>query len=80
MYRAIDQHGQVIDVLAPNAAIAQAARAFFARAAWAFVPSPVEVTTDRAPAYPRVIDELIRPRDTSASCTRTTLWNLITAG
>jgi len=34
-----------------------AARTFFARALALGVP--VEVTTDRAPAYPRVIDELV---------------------
>jgi len=33
-----------------------AARAFFTRAL-THGPSPVEVTTDRAPVYPRVIDE-----------------------
>jgi len=32
------------------------ARDFFARAL-RFGPSPVEITTDRAPVYPRVIDE-----------------------
>jgi transposase, IS6 family len=36
---------------------ATAARAFFIRA-MTFGPAPVEVTTDRAPVYPRVIDEL----------------------
>jgi transposase, IS6 family len=34
-----------------------AARAFFSRAL-SCGPSPVEVTTDRAPVYPRVVDEL----------------------
>ena len=37
---------------------AAAARQFFARALHAG-PSPVEVTTDRAPVYPRVLDELV---------------------
>jgi transposase-like protein len=36
---------------------AAAARAFFTSALKSG-PSPVEVTTDRAPVYPRVIDEL----------------------
>jgi len=35
-----------------------AARAFFARALKSGSP-PVEVTTDRAPVYPRVLDELV---------------------
>ena len=42
LYRAIDQHGQVIDVRAMQAGTI-----------------PVEVTTDRAHVYPRVLDELI---------------------
>jgi transposase, IS6 family len=57
LYRAVDQHGQVIDVLVSPRRDAVAAWAFFARALRQG-PSPVEVTTDRAPVYPRVIDEL----------------------
>jgi IS6 family transposase len=48
--------GQVIDVLASRRRDAVAARAFFARALQ-LGPAPVEVTTDRAPVYPRVVDE-----------------------
>jgi transposase-like protein len=55
--RAVDQHGQVIDVLVCEGRDACAARAFFARALTQG-PSPVEVTIDRAPVYPRVIDRL----------------------
>jgi transposase, IS6 family len=51
LYRAVDQHGQVIDVLL-------SARRFFTRALRAGT-IPAEVTTDRAAAYPRVLDELI---------------------
>jgi IS6 family transposase len=58
LYRAIDQHGQVIDVLLSIRRDLAAARRFFTRALRAGV-IPVEVTTDRAPAYPRVLDELI---------------------
>jgi transposase-like protein len=57
LYRAIDQHGQVIDVLVSQRRDGAAARAFFTRAL-IHAPSPVEVTTDRALVYPRVIDEL----------------------
>jgi len=57
LYRAVDQHGQVIDVLLSQRRDGAAARAFFA-AAMSFGPSPVEVTTDRAPVYPRVLEEL----------------------
>ena len=53
---AVDHHGQVIDVLVSSRRNAAAAQAFFARAL-RYGPSPVEVVTDPAPAYPRVIDE-----------------------
>ena len=56
LYRAVDQHGQVIDVLVSRRRDEAAARAFFARALQ-LGPAPVEVTTDRAPVYPRVVDE-----------------------
>jgi transposase, IS6 family len=58
LYRAVDQHGQVIDVLVSERRTARAARAFFTRALNSG-PAPVEVTTDRAPVYPRVIEELV---------------------
>ena len=58
LYRAIDQHGQVIDVLLSARRDLAAARRFFNRALRAGT-IPAEVTTDRAPAYPRVLDELI---------------------
>jgi transposase, IS6 family len=57
LYRAVDQYGQVIDVVVSERRDAAAARAFFARAL-TFGLSPVEITTDRAPVYPRVIAEL----------------------
>ena len=58
LYRAIDQYGQVIDVLLSVRRDLAAARRFFTRALQAGT-IPAEVTTDRAPAYPRVLDELI---------------------
>ena len=58
LYRAIDQYGQVIDVLASPKRDLAATRRFFARALNA-ARRPTEVTTDRAPAYPRVLDELV---------------------
>ena len=58
LYRAIDQHGQVIDVLLSQRRDLAAARRFFTRALRAGT-IPAEVTTDRAPAYPRVPGELI---------------------
>jgi transposase-like protein len=56
LYRAIDQFGQVIDVLATERRDLAAARRFFT-AALSHGRRPVEVTTDRAASYPRVLDE-----------------------
>jgi transposase, IS6 family len=58
LYRAVDQFGQVIDVLLTEQRDATAARRFFTRAL-AHAPAPAEVTTDRAPAYLQVLDELL---------------------
>jgi transposase-like protein len=58
LYRAVDQHGQVIDVMVSTRRDLAAARRFFARVLRAGTV-PAEVTTDRAPAYPRVLDELV---------------------
>jgi transposase-like protein len=73
LYRAVDQYGQVIDVLVSTRRDAAAARVFFARAL-RFGPVPIEVVTDRAPVYPRMVEDLQpgRPLDTSPSGTRTT--------
>ncbi len=57
LYRAVDQHGQVIDVLASERRDQLAARRFFVRAL-AQGRRPAEVTTDKASVYPRVLDEL----------------------
>jgi transposase-like protein len=79
LYRAVDQHGQVIDVLLSERRDGQAAREFFT-AALRFRPVPLEVTTDRAPVYPRIIDELApQARPTCSSSTPTTGSKLITA-
>jgi transposase-like protein len=58
LYRAIDQHGQIVDVLLSTQRDLAAARRLFTRALHTGTV-PVEVTTDRAPVYPRVLDELI---------------------
>ena len=58
LYRAVDQYGQVIDVLLSEQRDTAAARRFFARAL-AQGPVPVEVTTDKAGPYLRVLDELV---------------------
>jgi transposase-like protein len=54
--RASGRHGQVIDVLL--SARRGLARRFFARALRAGTV-PAEVTTGRAPVYPRVLEELV---------------------
>ena len=59
LFRAIDQFGQVIDVYLSPRRNAEAARRFFAQALDRTRTSPVEVTTDRYRAYPRVLDELL---------------------
>ena len=58
VYRAVDQHGQVIDVSVSRRRDIASARRFFTTALAAH-PTPVEVITDRAPALANVIEELI---------------------
>ena len=58
MYRAVDQFGQVIDVLLSPNRDKRAARRFFTRAL-AGATAPAEVTTDRAPAYPRIVEDML---------------------
>ncbi len=52
VYRAIDQHGQVIDVLLIARRDAVAARRCFTRALRMLTVIPREVVTDAAPVYP----------------------------
>jgi transposase, IS6 family len=59
VYRAIDQNGQVIDVLVSVRRDAAAARRFFTRALGTLKVIPTEVVTDAAPIYPGVLDELL---------------------
>src|SRR4029450_4734694 len=56
---AIDQHGQVIDVLVSAHRDANASRQFFTRAVRMLKMTPSEVVTDAAAIYPSVLDELI---------------------
>ena len=58
LYRAVDQHGQVIDVMVSPRRNAAAARAFFTTAL-RLGPTPCELTTEKAPVYPRVVDEAV---------------------
>ena len=56
LYRTIDQHGQVIDVLVGKKRDLAATCRFVTRIL-EHRPGPSEVTTDRAPAYPRMVEE-----------------------
>ena len=59
VYRAVEQCGQVVDVLVSARRDAEAARRFFHRALTVLKVTPAEVVTDAAPVYPTVLDELI---------------------
>ncbi|GAA1818071.1 hypothetical protein GCM10009835_42700 [Planosporangium flavigriseum] len=59
VHRAVDQYGQVIDVLVSARRDADAARRFFRRALSTLKVKPSEVVTDAAAVYPGVLDELI---------------------
>jgi transposase-like protein len=58
LYRAVDQFGQVIDVRLSEQRDTAAARGYFIRALRQ-APRPVEVSTDRAPAYLGVLEEVL---------------------
>ncbi len=58
VYRAIDQHGQIIDVYVSARRDTKAARRFFAAALGAY-GEPTEVVTDRAWTLLAVVDEVM---------------------
>jgi IS6 family transposase len=58
LFRAVDQSGQVLDVYASSRRDSEAACRFFRHARTSTGVVPSEVITDRAPIYPRVLDEL----------------------
>jgi IS6 family transposase len=57
--RAIDQFGQVIDVFVAAQRHTKAAQRFFEWAIGTTKIAPAEVTTDQAPVYPAVLEELL---------------------
>jgi IS1 family transposase len=59
VYRAVDQYGQVIDILVSVRRDADAARRFFRTAIDTLKVTPTEVVTDKSPVYPRVLDEVV---------------------
>jgi transposase, IS6 family len=58
VYRAIDQFGQVIDVYVSPRRDTKAAHRFFEQAIGTTKIAPAEVTTDQAPVYPAVLEDL----------------------
>lgn len=58
LYRAVDQYGQVIDVLLSVRRDREAARRFFSQALARTQVEPTEVVTDRAPVYPGIVEDL----------------------
>ena len=59
VYRAVDEYGQVIDVYVSPRRDSGAARRFFHRALATAVVAPVEVVTDQAACYLRVLEEVL---------------------
>jgi transposase-like protein len=59
VYRAIDQFGQVIDVLVSPRRDATASLRFFQQDIGVTKVTPVEVVTDKAATYPMVLDEVL---------------------
>jgi IS6 family transposase len=59
IYRAVDQFGQVLDVLVAARRDAGAAHWFYEQALGATKVTPVEVTTDQAPVYPAMLEVLL---------------------
>jgi transposase-like protein len=78
LYRAVDQHGQVIDVLVSERRDSTGARAFFARALKSGSAS-VQVTTDRRRSTRASSTSWCRAHVASSSGTRTTSWKPIMA-
>jgi hypothetical protein len=79
VYRAVDQHGQVIDVLVSKRRDGEAARRFFGRALTTVKVTPSEMITDAAPVYPRYLDELIPAAWHTSNGMPTTVSRPITA-
>jgi transposase-like protein len=79
VYRAVDQYGQVIDVLVSARRDAAAARRFFCRALATLKVTPNEVVTDAAPMYPACWMSWSRRRGITSNAMPTTGSKPITA-
>ncbi len=55
LYRAIDEHGQIVDVYLSDRRNAEAANTFFTQAIAASDVTPTQVTTDKAKSYPAAL-------------------------
>ena len=70
VYRAVDQHGQVIDVYVSRPRDIASARTFFT-AALSVHDEPTEVVTDRAPALANVVEDLVpAASNATTACSR----------
>ena len=65
IYRAIDQHGQVVDAYVSERRNGTTAQAFFQRAINETEVMPVQVTTDKAKCYPQRYGPSCRMRNTA---------------
>lgn len=79
VYRALDQNGQVIDVLVSKRRDTAAATRFF-RSAITAHGEPVEVTTDKSPVLAKTIRVLVPGRITTPPSTPTTASRTTTIG
>lgn len=59
LYRAIDEHGQIVDVFLSDRRNAEAAHTFFKQAIAASVVTPIQVTTDKAKSYPTALRAVV---------------------
>jgi len=59
VYRAVDKFGQVVDVFAATRRDAKAARCFLELTIATTKCTPAEVVTDKAAAYPAMLEELL---------------------
>jgi transposase-like protein len=62
-YRAVDEHGPVVDVYVSKRRAAEDAAAFFRRAIEETGVAPTRVTTDRAAAYPPALADVVPGAD-----------------
>lgn len=67
LYRAIDEHGQIVDVYLSDRRNAAAAHTFFKQAINASGVTPTRVTTDKAKSYPKALQTLLPTVDHRSS-------------